>query len=120
MAIVPNLNGVQISSQVPLVDPRNLSLKERTFTDDAYATTVQVTLVSGNQALIPAKQTRNQVQFINPVSSNTEVYLSTSPMSAAGGVPLLPGNGFTYRGRTAQLAYYCWGVAGQTLTVMEG
>lgn len=121
MAIVPNLNGVQISNQTPLVDPRNLSSKERTFSDDAYSAQTTTLLVNGNQVVSTARQTRNIIMFVNPEDTDTIMYLSAVPMTVAGqGIPLYPGNGFTFRGKAAQLAYYVWGVAGQYLVVMEG
>lgn len=120
MAIVPNLNGVPISNQVPLVDPRNLSTRERSFQDDPFRTTTQITLINGNQTIASSKQIRNAIQVLNPVESAATVYVSNNPLSAAGGIPILPGNGFSFKGSQAQLAFYCFGVAGQTLTVLEG
>lgn len=120
MAIVPNLNGVQISNQVPLVDPRNLSFKERLIQDDNYASTTQFALANNNQLVIDADPTRNQLLFANPIPANATVYVSTSALAAAGGLPIVGGEEIRLKGKVAQLAYYCWGVAGQTLTIMEG
>lgn len=121
MAIVPNLNGVPISAQVPLVDPRNLSVKERRLNDDVYKSTTNVAVTVGNNTVVTASQLRNGIKIINPITTNEVVYLSTTPMSATGqGIPLYPGNGFEFRGQTAQMAFYAWSAASQTLVVMAG
>lgn len=121
MAIVPNLNGVQISSQTPLVDPRNLSTKERLFWDDNYNSTSEFTLADGNQLILGATQIRNNILFMNANEENDTVYISTTPMTTLGqGIPLFAGNGFQFRGKAAQLTFYCWGIAPQQLTIMVG
>lgn len=121
MAIVPNLNGVPISNNTPLVDPRNLSSKDRVVTDDAYSTSSILTLVNGNQVVLNAKQTRNVVQIVNGKEDAATIYISNTPMTVAGqGIPLFGGNGFKFRGKAAQLTYYVWGVASVALNIMEG
>ena len=121
MAIVPDLSGNRPGrpGNIPLQDPRNRSFKERMTNDDGYSLSTQVTLVNGNQLVIPADPTRNQLYFFTPDGS-ASVYINMTPLTSASGIPVYPDAGIQLRGDAASKAYYCWGVAGVVLTILQG
>ena len=121
MAIVPDLSGTRPgrSGNIPLFDPRNRSSKERALSDDPFIDEVQLTLISGNQLVLPAKQTRNKVLFMTNAGADV-VYISTNILTAAGGIPIYPASGLQLQGKATEQAFYCWGVAGVVLSIFEG
>lgn len=121
MAIVPDLSGTRPGrpGNIPLSDPRNRSFKERSTTDDTYDAETRITLVTGNQLVIPADKTRNQIMFMTPDAA-VVVYVSQSALTAPGGIPVYSGVGLQLRGDAATSAYYCWGVAGVALSILLG
>lgn len=121
MAIVPDLSGTRPgrTGNIPLSDPRNRSHKERSLYDDPYNVETQTTLIDGNQAILAADKTRNAILFMTAAGSDV-VYLSTNSLSAEGGIPVYPTTGLQIKGKAAESAYYCWGVAGVILTTWVG
>lgn len=120
MAIVPNLNGVQISNAVPLVDPHNPAKEEREYNNDVVVEDASVaTTIAGNQLVLAADPLRKAVTIINSGPQN--VSANIAPLGAVTeGVPLEAGNGFTWKGQIATKAFYVYGVAGQSLVIWKG
>jgi hypothetical protein len=121
MAIVPDKSGTRPGrpGNVPLSDPRNRSFKERSTTDDTYRDETRITLVAGNQLVISADETRNQILFLTPDGASP-VYVSQIAMTAPSGIPVYQAVGLQLRGDAATSAYYCWGVNGVILSILEG
>jgi hypothetical protein len=121
MAIVPDRAGVRPGrpGNIPLSDPRNRSSKERALTDDNFGAETRVTLAAGNQVVLAEERTRNSLLFLTPDEADV-VYISTTAMSAPSGIPVYPGVGFQIRGKSAEHAYYCYGVSGVILSIFEG
>jgi len=121
MAIVPDKSGTRPGrpGNIPLTDPRNRSTKERSTTDDTYREETRITLAAGNQLIISANETRNQIMFLTPDGASV-VYVSQTAMSAPSGIPVYSSVGLQLRGDAAASAYYCWGVSGVILSVLEG
>lgn len=121
MAIVPDLSGTRPGrpGNIPLTDPRNRSTKERSTTDDTYNSEARTTLATGNQLVVTADETRNQIMFFTPDGASV-VYVSQSPLTAPSGIPVYSGVGLQLRGDAAASQYYCWGVSGVILSVFKG
>jgi hypothetical protein len=116
MAIVPDLSGTRPgrTGNIPLSDPRNRSLKERMTRDDCYTSQTNVELVAGNQSILSEDKTRNALLFMIPENAET-VYISTSPLSAAGGLPVIAGSGLELKGKATEHSYYAWSESGSVL-----
>lgn len=124
MAIVPDKSGVRPgrAGNLPMVDPRNVSTKERMGQRDGYKES-RVILVNGTNRLCIADRTRNVLQFSVPEGQQS-IHLSQSAQSGAYGIPCYAGDTLTLRDEAAQREWWCWAllnvVGTDSVTVLAG
>lgn len=125
MAIVPDLNGTPPGrpGNVPAYDPHNESSLEKAFNNDIVSLDVSIAaLVAGNQTILLANPLRRAITIINP-AGNTDAAIGLTPLTSAnsrGAQPLPAGQSRSLKGVICAQAIYCWGTAGQSLTVLVG